>query len=165
MSKQPLPVIRLLGGLGVNGDAHLGLTIKHRSRVRRDPNQPNLRQVHLIAQELNDELQVTGFEVSPGLMGENITTRGVDLLGLPVGTRLTFRDAAKIEVTGLRNPCRQLDDLQLGLMQAVVARDNQGALIRRAGVLAVVLVSGDIRAGDPIDVELPDPPYRTLQPV
>ncbi len=87
-SKQVRPAIRLLKGLGVEGDAHHGVTVKHRSRVRQDPTQPNLRQVHLIHEELHDELRASGFAIGPGTMGENITTRGVDLLGLPTGTRL-----------------------------------------------------------------------------
>ena len=72
--------IRLLPGLGVDGDAHQGATVKHRSRVARDPTQPNLRQVHLIHAELHEELRAAGFIVSAGQMGENITTQGVDLL-------------------------------------------------------------------------------------
>src|SRR5690242_15777233 len=120
LSKPNQQSIRLLTGLGVEGDAHLGETVKHRSRVARDPSQPNLRQVHLIHAELHDELQAAGFTVSAGQMGENITTRGIDLLLLPTGTRLHFGNTAVIEVTGLRNPCTQLDDFQSGLMAAVL---------------------------------------------
>ena len=118
--------IRLLTGLGVEGDAHLGETVKHRSRVARDPSQPNLRQVHLIHAELHDELRATGFVVSAGQMGENVTTRGIDLLGLPTGTRLRLGKTAVVEVTGLRNPCLQLDRFQPGLMAAVLGRDEDG---------------------------------------
>ena len=157
--------IRLLAGLGVEGDAHLGETVKHRSRVRRDPSQPNLRQVHLIHAELQGELQAAGFTVSAGQMGENVTTRGVDLLGLPTGTRLRLGQTAIIEITGLRNPCTQLDGLQQGLMAAVLSRDEQGELVRKAGVMAIVLVGGEVRPGDQITVELPPEPHLPLKPV
>ncbi len=157
--------IRLLAGLGVEGDAHLGETVKHRSRVARDPSQPNLRQVHLIHAELHDELEAAGFTVSAGQMGENVTTRGLDLIALPAGARLHLGDAAIVEVTGLRNPCAQLDRIQPGLMAATLGRDEQGNLIRKAGVMAIVLASGDIHPGDPIRVELPPPPHQPLGPV
>jgi MOSC domain-containing protein YiiM len=149
----------------VEGDAHLGETVKHRSRVARDPSQPNLRQVHLIHAELHDELLVAGFAVSAGEMGENVTTRGVDLLRLPTGTRLHLGDTAVVEVTGLRNPCVQLDHFQQGLMEAVLERDEQGRLIRKAGVMAIVIVGGEVRPGDPIIVEMPPEPHRPLKPV
>ncbi len=155
--------IQLLTGLGVEGDAHLGETVKHRSRVARDPGQPNLRQVHLIHAELHDELRVVGFAVSAGQMGENITTRGVDLLRLPIGTRLHLGDTAVVEVTGLRNPCVQLDRFQPGLMAAVLGRDEHGTLIRKAGIMAIVLAGGEVRPGDPITVELPPEPHRALE--
>lgn len=164
-SKPHQASIRLLAGLGVEGDAHLGRTVKHRSRVARDPEQPNLRQVHLIHGELHDGLRATGFSVSPGDMGENVTTRGLDLLGLPTGTRLHLGDAAVVEVTGLRNPCAQLNGFQTGLMAAVLGRDTDGNLVRKAGVMAVVLCAGEIRPGDPIHVELAPPPHTPLQPV
>jgi MOSC domain-containing protein YiiM len=157
--------IRLLAGLGVEGDAHLGETVKHRSRVRRDPSAPNLRQVHLIHAELHDELRAAGFELAPGQMGENVTTRGVDLLGLPTGTRLRLGGDALVEITGLRNPCRQLDGIQRGLMAATLDRDGRGGLVRKSGVMAVVVAGGDVREGDPIAVELPPEPYRPLVPV
>lgn len=164
-SKPLLPAIRLLAGLGVEGDAHCGATVKHRSRVAIDPTKPNLRQVHLIHAELHDELQAAGFRVGAGDMGENVTTRGVDLLGLPTGTRLRLGATAVVEVTGLRNPCAQLDRFQPGLMAAVVDRDERGELIRKAGVMAVVLVGGEVFAGDAIGVELPPLPHRALAPV
>jgi MOSC domain-containing protein YiiM len=157
--------IWLLTGRGVEGDAHLGKTVKHRSRVARDPSQPNLRQVHLIHAELHDELQATGFAVSAGQMGENVTTRGLDLLGLPTGTRLRLGKTAVVEVTGLRNPCIQLDRFQPGLMAAVLERDEHRALIRKAGVMAIVLADGEVRPGDSIVVELPPAPHRSLEPV
>ena len=157
--------IRLLAGLGVEGDAHLGATVKHRSRVAKDPTVPNLRQVHLIHAELMDELETTGFRVCPGDIGENVTTRGVDLLGLPAGTILRFGAEAAVAVTGLRNPCRQLNDFQPGLMNATLDRDADGNLIRKAGIMAIVLKPGEIKPGDPIEVELPPEPRRKLEPV
>jgi len=158
-------IIRLLAGRGVEGDAHSGATVKHRSRVARDPSQPNLRQVHLIHAELHDELGEQGFAVSAGQMGENVTTRGVDLLGLPTGARLRLGDMAIVEVTGLRNPCAQLDRIQPGLMAATLERAADGSLIRKAGIMAVVVEGGEVRPGDPIRVKLPPNPYRPLAPV
>ena len=157
--------IRLVAGIGVEGDAHAGETVKHRSRVRRDPDQPNLRQVHLIHSELHDALRDDGFDVGPGEMGENVTTRGVDLLALPTGTVLRLGAEAVVEVTGLRNPCNQLDTIQDGLMEAVLDRDAEGGLIRRSGVMSVVLSGGEVAAGDAIEVELPAEPHRALEPV
>ena len=154
--------IRLLAGLGVDGDAHQGVTVKHRSRVARDPTQPNLRQVHLIHAELHDELRLAGFDVRPGQMGENVTTSGVDLLGLAAGTRLYLGGEAVVEVTGLRNPCAQLDKIQKGLMAATLDRDERGNLVRKAGIMGVVLTSGEVHPGDPIRVEPPPPPHRPL---
>lgn len=157
--------IRLLEGLGVEEDAHAGVTVKHRSRVARNPLDPNLRQVHLIHSELHDELRNSGFNVVAGQMGENITTQGIDLLGLPTGTRLRFGDDALVEVTGLRNPCAQLDEIQPGLMAAVLDRDEQGNLIRKAGIMGVVLAGGLVHPGDTITVELPPEPHRKLETV
>ncbi len=157
--------ITLLEGLGVEGDAHMGATVKHRSRVARDPHQPNLRQVHLIHAELHDELRAAGFDVAPGQMGENITTRGLDLLSLPAGTRLHLGAGAVVEITGLRNPCAQLDRIQDGLMAAVLDRDVEGNLVRKAGVMGVVRTGGAVHPGDPIRVELPPLPHQPLQPV
>jgi MOSC domain-containing protein YiiM len=165
MGKPTRLTIRLVAGLGVEGDAHAGPTVKHRSRVARDPTQPNLRQVHLIHGELHDELAAAGFDVGPGEMGENVTTRGVALLGLPRGTRLRLGADAVVELTGLRNPCRQLDGVRPGLMAAVLDRDADGALVRKAGVMAVVVAGGDVTAGDRVDVELPAAPHRPLEPV
>ena len=164
-SKATQASLRLLPGLGIEDDAHMGVTVKHRSRVARDPNQPNLRQVHLIHAELFDELRAAGFAVSVGQIGENVTTRGIDLLGLPSGTRLYLGDTAAVEVTGLRNPCYQLDDFQPGLMEATLGRDEQGRLIRKAGVMGIVLAGGTVRPDDPIRVELPPEPRRPLVPV
>lgn len=164
-SKAGRAAIRLLVGLGVEGDAHAGATVQHRSRVARDPNQPNLRQVHLIHAELHDELRAGGFAVAAGEMGENITTAGVALLDLPTGTRLRLGAAAIVEITGLRNPCAQLDGFQRGLMAATLDRDAEGNLIRKAGVMGVVLAEGVVRPGDPIAVELPPTPHQPLAPV
>jgi MOSC domain-containing protein YiiM len=157
--------IRLLAGLGVEGDAHAGATVKHRSRVRVNPVQPNLRQVHLIHAELHDELQQGGFVVSAGQMGENITTRGIDLLGLPTGARLYLGTAAVVEVTGLRNPCGQLNRIQEGLIAATLGRDERGNLVRKAGIMGVVIAGGEVRPGDPLRVELPPEPHQPLAPV
>jgi MOSC domain-containing protein YiiM len=165
MRKPTEDVIRILTGLGVEGDAHLGVTVKHRSRVAADPTQPNLRQVHLIHAELHDELKAAGFDVVPGQMGENVTTRGVDLLGLPTGTRLHLGATAVVEITGLRNPCMQLDKIQKGLMAANLDKDADGNLIRKAGIMGIVLADGDVRPGDAIEVELPAGPHSPLKPV
>jgi hypothetical protein len=132
LSKPEAQSIELVAGLGVEGDAHFGVTVKHRSWVARDPSQPNLRQVHLIHGELHDELAAAGFAVSAGQMGENVTTRGVALLGLPAGTRLHLGATAVVEVTGLRNPCLQLERIQPGLTAATLGRDERGNLIRNA---------------------------------
>lgn len=157
--------IQLLAGLGVEGDSHMGETVKHRSRVAVDPTQPNLRQVHLIQAELHDELRAAGFVVSAGQIGENITTRSVDLLSLPLSTRLYLGDTAVVELTGLRNPCTQLDRFQSGLMAAVLRRDEHGKLIRKAGVMGIVVVGGEVRPGNPIRIELPPEPYQPLDRV
>jgi MOSC domain-containing protein YiiM len=164
-SKSNRDVIQLLAGLGVEGDAHLGRTVKHRSRVAKDPSQPNLRQVHLIHAELHDELREAGFRVSSGDMGENVTTRGIDLLGLPAGARLFIGASAVIEVTGLRNPCVQIDRFQKGLMKAVLSKDEHGNLVRKSGIMAIVLEGGEVKRGDAIRVELPSGPYRPLEVV
>ncbi len=164
-SKPNVEGIKLLTGLGVEGDAHCGVTVKHRSRVKQDPTQPNLRQVHLIHSELHDELRTQGFDVSGGQMGENITTRGIPLLDLPTGSKLFVGESAVVQVTGLRNPCAQLDGLQQGLMAAVLDKDADGNLIRKAGVMGIVLVDGQVHAGDAIRVELPPEPWSKLDKV
>jgi MOSC domain-containing protein YiiM len=164
-SKPNEGVVRLIAGLGVEGDAHMGATVKHRSRVAKDPDQPNIRQVHLIHSELHQELRGAGFEVGPGEMGENVTTEGVDLLGLPLGARLHLGAEATIEVTGLRNPCAQLDGLRPGLMKATLGRDAAGKLVRKAGVMAIVVTGGEVRPGDAIRVELLAGERIPLEPV
>ena len=163
-SKQTEPAITLVEGLGVDGDAHAGVTVRHRSRVARNPAQPNLRQVHLIHSELFAELAAKGFTLAPGDMGENITTAGIDLLALPVGTILRLGDAAEIAVTGLRNPCLQLDRFAPGLMAATLEQTEAG-LVRKAGIMSTVRRGGTVRAGDAIEVILPPPPHRYLAPV
>ncbi|MBB3019202.1 MOSC domain-containing protein YiiM [Microvirga lupini] len=164
-SKPNQDSIHLLAGLGIEGDAHLGITVKHRSRVAKDPTQPNLRQVHLIQSELFDELDGKGFAVAAGEMGENVTTRGIDLLSLPAGARLLLGEHAVIEVTGLRNPCVQIDRFQKGLMKAVLGKDEQGNVIRKSGIMGIVLEGGEVRPGDAIRVELPAGPRRPLEVV
>lgn len=164
-SKPVCASIQLLAGLGVEGDAHLGVTVKHRSRVVADPSQPNLRQVHLIHGELHDTLVQQGFDVGPGIMGENVTTRGIDLLGLPRGTTLAIGETCIVEVTGLRNPCKQLDEYQSGLLRAVLGRTPTGELIRKAGIMGIVLTSGKVSAGDEISATLPPEPHHRLERV
>lgn len=164
-SKTPLQDIALLAGKGVEDDAHNGAMVQHRSRVEKDPHQPNLRQVHLIHEELLIELDAKGFDISPGDMGENILTRGIDLLALSRGTRLNFGSSAVIEVTGLRNPCRQLNNFSPGLMQAVLDYDENNQLIRKAGIMAIVIKSGRVAIEDSIRIEKPDTPFFPLQPV
>jgi len=157
--------LTLVAGHGVVGDAHFGTTVKHRSRVARDPAQPNLRQVHLIHRELFDELAALGFTVGAGELGENVTTEGIDLLALPAGTRLAIGDDVVLEVTGLRNPCVQIDRFQQGLMKAVLGRTPDGALVRKTGVMSVVVTGGEVRAGDTISLQLPSQPHRPLEVV
>jgi MOSC domain-containing protein YiiM len=160
-SKPPREVITLLEGLGVEGDAHCGATVKHRSRVRADPSQPNLRQVHLMHAELFDDLAAAGYEVTPGQLGENVTTRGISLLDLPVGARLHLGTAV-VAVTGLRNPCAQINDFQAGLLKQVVHTDPDGNVVRLAGIMGTVARGGQIRPGDGIEVELPPEPHFPL---
>jgi len=164
-SKAPVERIQLITGLGVDGDAHAGVTVQHLSRIRRDPTQPNLRQVHLMHAELFDELAEQGYRVHPGDLGENVTTRGLDLLNLPTGTILKLGQTAEIEITGLRNPCVQIDRFQPGLLKQVLGQDEDGNPIRKAGVMAVVRNGGTVRPHDPIQVELPAEPHRALAPV
>ncbi|MGX1274356.1 MOSC domain-containing protein [Streptomyces phaeoluteigriseus] len=156
--------VTLLAGLGVEGDVHAGVTVKHRSRVAQDPTQPNLRQVHLMHEELFAELDSAGFTVAPGDLGENITTRGIDLLGLPVGTLLRIGEAV-LEVTGLRNPCLQIDNFRDGLLKQVVGRDEAGNIVRKAGIMSIVKEGGVVRPGDAIRAELPSGPHRPLERV
>jgi MOSC domain-containing protein YiiM len=164
-SKSAELFIRLVAGRGVEGDAHYGELVKHLHRVRKDPTQPNLRQVHLLHAELFDELRGQGFLVGPGELGENITTRGVDILALPRRARLHIGREAVVELTGLRNPCVQIDRFQKGLMDAVLGRDANGALVRKSGVMGIVLSGGDVTIGDAIEVELPAEPRQPLEPV
>lgn len=164
-TKRNRQTITLVTGLGVEGDAHMGRTIKHRSRVARDPSQPNLRQVHLLHDELHDELRSLGHVVTAGELGENVTTRGIALLELPAGTRLFIGDSAVVQITGLRNPCVQIENFQTGLLAEVIGRDLQGNVVRKAGVMAVVLSGGVIRPGDGIVIEFPPQPHARLEVV
>lgn len=164
-SKPVVDSIRLLKGVGVEGDAHCGETVKHRSRVAVDPTQPNLRQVHLLHAELLDEVNAAGFGVAPGQMGENILIRGLDLLALPTGVQLRLGRTAVVEITGLRNPCAQIDAFRPGLLKAVLGRDAEGRIVRKAGIMGIVLEGGDVRRGDMVTVTLPAPPHRPLERV
>lgn len=164
-SKENAAAVQLVAGQGVAGDAHAGTTVQHRSRVARDPTQPNLRQVHLLHQELLDELRAAGLRVAPGQMGENITTTDLPLLALPEGTILRIGAQAQLRITGLRNPCAQIERFMPGLLAAVLDRTATGALVRKAGVMGVVLQSGVVRPGDAIAVDHPPPPHTPLQPV
>ena len=164
-SKPPTDDLFVVKGFGVQGDAHFGETVKHRSRVAVDPTKPNLRQVHLMPLELFEEVAAKGFTVKAGDLGENITTAGVDLLGLPRGTVLSIGPSAVLEVTGLRNPCRQIDDFQTGLLRAVLEQGPDGRMIRKAGIMSIVLADGLIRSGDAINIALPRPPHEKLERV
>lgn len=164
-TKPAVDEIMLVAGIGIEGDAHCGVTVQHRSRVVSDPTQPNLRQVHLIHAELHDELRARGFEIAPGQMGENVTTRGLRLLNLPIGTILRLGLDAVVRVTGLRNPCAQLNAFRSDLLRAVLERDDQRRLVRKAGIMGVVLHGGPVKPGDVIGVDLPDKPHHPLAPV
>jgi len=164
-SKTSQTSIQLVTGLGVDGDAHFGATVQHRSRLKKDPTQANLRQVHLLHSELFEELSEKGFTVNAGQLGENITTAGIDLLALPKDTRIYIGDTVIIQVTGLRNPCAQIEGFQTGLLNAVLDRDKQGKLIRKAGIMAIVVNDGLVKPMDPIVVELPPEPHHHLEPV
>ena len=164
-SKTPKLSIRLIAGLGVEGDGHAGATVKHRSRIQRTPEQPNLRQVHLIQSELFDELGDAGFAVRPGDLGENITTKGIDLLALPAEARLRLGASVIVEITGLRTPCIQIDRFQKGLMAAVTDRDTTGRLVGKAGIMAIVVEGGDVSPDDAIEVQWPAEPFRPLQAI
>jgi len=160
-SKPPRDAIRLIGNWGVEGDAHAGATDQHLYHIRRFGEQPNLRQVHLIHAELFDEVLTKGHAVLPGQLGENISTRNVDLLGLPQGARLHIGAEAVVELTGLRNPCRQIDEFQPGLRSHLVERTAAG-VVRRGGVMSIVVKGGMVRRGDRIEVELPQTPHSPL---
>lgn len=164
-SKTVVPSIRVLAGLGVEGDAHMGKTVKHRSRVAVDPSQPNLRQVHLIHSELFEEVGQHGHEVRPADLGENITTKGIDLLALPRGTILTIGETVELEVTGLRNPCAQIEAFQKGLLARVLTKGDAGQLIRKSGIMTIVRTGGEVASGDEITAAFPPPPFIALERV
>jgi MOSC domain-containing protein YiiM len=164
-SKRPASSVLLVAGVGVDGDAHAGTTVQHRSRVAVDPSRPNLRQVHLLPVEFHDEAREHGYVLGPGDLGENVLTSGLDLLELPRGTLLRLGTEAVVRVTGLRNPCRQIDAFRPGLLRLAVRRDDNGQVLRRAGVMSVVVAGGTVAPGAPIDVVVPPPPYQPLAPV
>jgi len=164
-SKSVVSRIKLVEGEGVEGDAHRGVTVQHRSRLKKDPNQPNLRQVHLLHTELISELKSRGFCIQPGTLGENIMTEGLNLLDLPTNTVLQVGKTVQLKITGLRNPCSQLDNFQKGLTAAVLDRDGNGELIRKAGIMAIVLTGGIVTPGDEIAVHKPVKPHESLKPV
>ena len=156
--------ISLIAGLGIEGDAHAGKTIQHRYDKARNPDAPNLRQVHLMHAELFDQMAELGMTVTPGQMGENITTRNIDILGVPRGTHLKIGEAI-IEITGLRNPCKHLNKVAVGLMEACIERYDDGALFPQSGVMGIVIAGGEIKVGDDIQIITPDKPYSRLEPV
>lgn len=164
-SKVPADQLTFRAGYGIEGDTHAGAMVQHRSRVKVDPDQPNLRQVHLIATETLDELRAKGFDVQAATLGENVLTQGVDLLSLPTDALLQLGDSVQVRITGLRNPCAQLDGFQTGLTKALLDRDADGNLIRKAGVMAVVEQGGQVQIGDTIQLQLPPVPHRALAPV
>lgn len=164
-SKKASTRIRLLKGLGIEGDAHMGETVKHRSRVAQNPDQPNLRQVHLLHQEVFEELAAKGFTLKAGDIGENILTQGINLHNLPVGTRLLIGDNVVVELTGLRNPCAQIEAFQPGLLKAFLDKDEDGNIIRKSGVMSIVIEGGWINQGDTIRAELPPEPHRKMERV
>ena len=164
-SKRCVSEINVLTGLGVEGDAHEGVTVKHLSRVAADPTQLNLRQVHLIHSELFHELRAKGFEIKPADLGENVTTAGLELLSLPRHTLLTIGAEVVLEITGLRNPCAQIERFHPGLLAAVLDRGPNGEIVRKAGIMTVVRVGGVIRPGDRIEIELSPPPHLPLERV
>jgi len=165
VSKQNHNELILLEGLGVEGDVHMGKTAKHRSRVAKNPLQPNLRQIHLIESELYEELKLKGFDIQPGQMGENITTSDLDLLKLPENTILKIGAQAEVLITGLRNPCNQLNGIQDGLMQAVIEKDSSGNLIRKAGIMGIVTKGGKVTLNDNIEVKFPSKPFVRLEKI
>jgi MOSC domain-containing protein YiiM len=162
-SKPNQTVIKLIEGIGVEGDAHSGTTVKHRFLVKKDATRPNIRQVHLIHNELLDELNEKGFSVKPGQLGENITTRGIALLELPIGTTLCIGDKVVIELTALRNPCKQIDEFQEGMLKAVLYKDENGNLVRKTGVMGIVKSGGEVCPGDAIAIDLPPEPQQQLE--
>ncbi len=161
-SKPNLAAVRLIAGIGVEGDAHSGELVKHRYLVKRDPTQPNLNQIHLINQELFDAVAERGYTVTPGQLGENITTLGVDLISLPTATVLRIGAEATVELTGLRNPCPQIDGFQDGLLSHLIYRKD-GKTVRNCGVMGIVLTGGEVLPGDSITIDLPPVPHRPLR--
>jgi len=164
-SKNLVNEVVVIAGIGIKGDAHAGVTVKHRSRVAKDPTQPNLRQIHLIHLELLSDLKTKGYIVKPGDLGENITTTGISLLDLPKDTILTIGENVEIQITGLRNPCHQIDKFQKGLLKEVVGKNDAGEIVRMAGIMGIVLKGGIIKVNDTIQIAYPDLPYQKLERV
>lgn len=156
--------VRLIAGWGVEGDAHAGKTVQHRYDKRRNPDAPNLRQVHLMHSELFDQVSGLGLSVKPGQMGENITTRHIDILNLPRGTQLRIGEAV-IEITGLRNPCKYLNQIAPGLLKACLGKHEDGTNFPHSGVMGVILADGEVKAGDEIHIITPPKPHERLKPV
>jgi len=161
-SKRAVSEVELIAGLGIQGDTHQGTSVQHRSRIAIDPSRPNLRQVHLLGSELFQDVAKRGYTVGPGDLGENITTIGIDLLALPTGTTLRLGSDCLISITGLRNPCQQINDFRDGLLSEMLERNDDGTLVKKAGVMAVVIRSGVVRPGDSIDDSLPPLPHIPL---
>jgi len=164
-SKNVLDEVEVIAGIGIKGDAHAGKTVKHRSRVAKDPTQPNLRQIHLIHLELLSELAAKGYHVKPGDLGENITTQGISLLDLPKDTILTIGKSVEVQITGLRNPCHQIDKFQKGLLKEVVGKNDAGEIVRMAGIMGIVLKGGIIKVNDAIHITYPNLPFERLERV
>lgn len=163
-SKMPQRDILLVEGHDVEGDAHAGPFVRHRYLARRQPRLPNLRQAHLIPSELFGMLRSCGYEIDPGQLGENITTAGLDLESLPLGTRILLGPTASVELTGLRTPCALIDRFRSGLKQHLLAFAKTGPAFR-CGVMGVARTGGRVAAGDVAGVVLPSPPVRALPPI
>ena len=154
-SKPTVSSIRLVAGFGVEGDSHAGATVQHLYEKKRNPSAPNLCQVHFMAAELFDDLVPTGYTVAPGELGENVTTEGINLMSLPLGTQLHLGAQAVVSVTGMRSPCSLINGYQKGLMKQLIKTDAAGTVHRRGGIMGVVVRGGVVNPGDCIRVELP----------
>jgi len=153
-SKRPTDYIYLLSGCGVQGDVHCSGAASSN----------NKRQVHLIASELLTELarkdsKGRAYIISPGALGENITTKGIDLVGLNEGTRLHFGDGddhAIVRITGLRNPKKRLDEWPKGLLDRCAMKNKKGEITgRKIGVMGIVEEDGFVQPGHMVYVEKP----------
>lgn len=162
--KMPQRDILLVEGHGVEGDAHAGPFVRHRYLARRQPRLPNLRQVHLIPSALFGTLRRCGYEIGAGGLGENVTTAGLNLEEMPLGTRILLGQTASVELIGLRTPCVLIDRFRSGLKQHLLAFAKTGPAFR-CGVMGVVRTGGRVAAGDVARVVLPSPPVRALPPI